>query len=115
MATLTGAQGIATGKRHAAIYCNDDDLEAKMTLAGKQSGDLVFPVPYCPEFFRAEFNSKVGIPQFQLLSNYLYHILFSIGHYGLKMASGCGHEEQCSKSFECTTILCRPIHWESHH
>ena len=27
MATLTGAQGVATGKRFAALYCNDDDLE----------------------------------------------------------------------------------------
>ena len=24
MATLTGAQGVATGKRHAAIYANDE-------------------------------------------------------------------------------------------
>ena len=24
MATLTGAQGVATGKRHAAIYTNDE-------------------------------------------------------------------------------------------
>jgi len=60
MATLTGAQGIATGKRHAAIYCNDDDLECTVVKAGKLSGDLVHPVPYCPEFFRAEFNSKVA-------------------------------------------------------
>ena len=28
MATLTGAQGVATGQRHGAIYCNHEGLEA---------------------------------------------------------------------------------------
>jgi leucyl aminopeptidase len=28
MATLTGAQGIATGKRFSALYCSDAELEA---------------------------------------------------------------------------------------
>jgi Cytosol aminopeptidase family, catalytic domain len=27
MATLTGAQGVATGARHGALYCNSDALE----------------------------------------------------------------------------------------
>ncbi len=60
MATLTGAQLMATGKRHAAIVCNDDALEQKAIAAGKVSGDLVHPLPYCPEFFRKEFKSKVA-------------------------------------------------------
>ena len=28
--------------------------------AGKRSGDLVHPLPYCPEFYRKEFDSKVA-------------------------------------------------------
>ncbi|MDP6947126.1 MAG: leucyl aminopeptidase family protein, partial [Myxococcota bacterium] len=60
LATLTGAQLVATGKRHAASVCNDDDLEALAIRAGRRSGDLVHPLPYCPEFFRAEFKSEVA-------------------------------------------------------
>lgn len=60
MATLTGAQGIATGNRIAAIYSNDDDLERLAIKAGKLSGDLVHPVPYAPEFFRGEYKSAVA-------------------------------------------------------
>ena len=60
MATLTGAQLVATGRRHAGIVCNDDDLEHKAVLAGRSSGDLVHPLPYAPEFFRKEFRSKVA-------------------------------------------------------
>jgi len=60
IATLTGAQLVATGKNHAAIYCNDDALEATAIAAGKASGDLVFPVPYCPEFYRKEYKSEVA-------------------------------------------------------
>lgn len=60
MATLTGAQGIATGQRIGAIYTNDEDLERLAVVAGKRSGDLVHPMPYAPEFFRAEFKSTVA-------------------------------------------------------
>ena len=59
IATLTGAQLIATGKNHAALYCNDEELEALAIKAGKYSGDLTFPIPYCPEFYRKEFASPV--------------------------------------------------------
>jgi len=60
MATLTGAQLIATGRNHAALYCNDDDLESLVLTAGKTSGDLTHNLPYCPEFYRKEFASKVA-------------------------------------------------------
>ncbi|MEE2786278.1 MAG: leucyl aminopeptidase family protein [Myxococcota bacterium] len=59
-ATLTGAQLVATGHRHAAVVCNDDKLEAIAVKAGKLTGDLVHPLPYCPEFFRKEFKSPVA-------------------------------------------------------
>ncbi|MCB9530000.1 MAG: leucyl aminopeptidase family protein [Myxococcales bacterium] len=60
VATLTGAQLIATGKRHAASVCNDDALEAAAVAAGRITGDLVHPLPYVPEFFRSEFKSPVA-------------------------------------------------------
>ncbi|KAL1511979.1 hypothetical protein AB1Y20_005256 [Prymnesium parvum] len=60
MATLTGAQLVATGKRHAAIVTNDEQVEIASVAAGKLSGDLVHPLPYCPEFFRKEFKSQVA-------------------------------------------------------
>jgi len=60
MATLTGAQGVATGMRHAAVLCNDDELESKAIVAGKRCGDLVHPIVYCPEFLLPEFDSAVA-------------------------------------------------------
>ncbi|CAM9749301.1 unnamed protein product, partial [Chrysoparadoxa australica] len=60
MATLTGAQGVATGQKHGAIYCNDETLEQKAVLAGKLSGDLTHPVPYGPELYASEFKSAVA-------------------------------------------------------
>lgn len=48
MATLTGAQGIATGEHHAAIYVNECDAEHLVLQAGNQCGDTCFPVLYCP-------------------------------------------------------------------
>jgi probable aminopeptidase NPEPL1 len=60
MATLTGAQGVATGRYHAAIYTNSGEYEARVMEAGRKSGDLVFPVLYCPEFHNREFSSKVA-------------------------------------------------------
>lgn len=60
LATLTGAQLISTGRRHAAVMSNDELLEQKAVKAGRLSGDLVHPIPYCPEFFKDEFKSQVA-------------------------------------------------------
>ena len=60
MATLTGAQGIATGKYHASILTNNEDLELACVSAGRVSGDLVHPVPYSPELHYGEFSSSVA-------------------------------------------------------
>ena len=60
LATLTGAQMVATGQRHAAIVCNDESLEQSAVKAGRVCGELVHPLPYCPEFFRKEFKSKLA-------------------------------------------------------
>jgi len=60
MATLTGAQGVATGKYFGALYCNNESLEKVAVQAGLDSGDLVHGLPYAPEFFRPEFKSAVA-------------------------------------------------------
>ena len=59
MATLTGAQLIATGRRHAAIVCNTESIETLAVQMGRYTGDLAHPLPYCPEFFKSEFSSEV--------------------------------------------------------
>nr|CCC94839.1 putative aminopeptidase [Trypanosoma congolense IL3000] len=60
MATLTGAQGIATGAYHAALYANTQEIEDRFVNAGRSCGDLCFPIVHCPEFHVAEFRSTVA-------------------------------------------------------
>ncbi|MDA1194866.1 MAG: leucyl aminopeptidase family protein, partial [Planctomycetota bacterium] len=60
MATLTGAQLIATGHRHAAIVSNRAGLEGAAHRAAQAAGDLVHPLPFAPELYQAEFASKVA-------------------------------------------------------
>jgi len=60
MATLTGAQLVATGLLHAAVVSNRAGLEAAAVRAGRESGDLVHPLPFAPEIFQAEFKSEVA-------------------------------------------------------
>jgi len=60
MCTLTGAQGISTGRSHAAHLTNSEEWEGKASVAGRKSGDLTFPLVYCPEFHYPEFTSAVA-------------------------------------------------------
>jgi len=60
MATLTGAQLMATGKRHAAVVSNLEEVERAAVDAGRLSGDTVHPLPFVPEWYQAEFDSKVA-------------------------------------------------------
>ncbi|XP_012160470.1 probable aminopeptidase NPEPL1 isoform X2 [Ceratitis capitata] len=60
MATLTGAQGIATGKLHGAILTNSEEWETKALEAGRKSGDLLAPIIYLPELHFAEFASAIA-------------------------------------------------------
>ena len=53
-------QGIATGKYHAAVLCNTEEGEKAAVEAGRSSGDMTFPLPYCPELHFSEFNSVVA-------------------------------------------------------
>jgi probable aminopeptidase NPEPL1 len=59
-ATLTGAQLIATGLVHAAVITNDAAIEAQAIEAGRESGDLVHPLPFAPELYGHEFRSPVA-------------------------------------------------------
>uniref|UniRef100_A0A0A9X7A7 Putative aminopeptidase NPEPL1 n=1 Tax=Lygus hesperus TaxID=30085 RepID=A0A0A9X7A7_LYGHE len=60
MATLTGAQGIATGKYHGAVLTNSADWEATATSVSRLTGDLLFPIPFSPELHFPEFNSAMA-------------------------------------------------------
>jgi probable aminopeptidase NPEPL1 len=42
------------------MYCTDPELESQAATVGRLSGDLIHPLPYCPEFFRKEFHSLVA-------------------------------------------------------
>jgi probable aminopeptidase NPEPL1 len=59
-ATLTGAQLIATGNLHAAVVSNDEHLQAALLAAGTATGDLAWPLPFVPEFYKSEFQSPVA-------------------------------------------------------
>lgn len=60
MATLTGAQAIATGKYHGAILTNSQEWEDSCMRAGILSGDLLFPIPYAPELHFSEYASAIA-------------------------------------------------------
>jgi len=60
MATLTGAQGVATGQMHAAVLSAFDEEETELIKAAKLSGDLAFPIVFCPEFHRPNYKSEVA-------------------------------------------------------
>lgn len=60
MCTLTGAQGISTGRYHAAHLTNNEDWEIFCSEAGRISGDLSFPLVYTPELHFSEFLSAVA-------------------------------------------------------
>jgi probable aminopeptidase NPEPL1 len=60
MATLTGAQGAATGKYHCAVLTNSEQWEKAVVEVGKMSGDLAFPVVFAPELHFSEYNSEVA-------------------------------------------------------
>ncbi|XP_010879442.1 probable aminopeptidase NPEPL1 [Esox lucius] len=60
MATLTGAQGISTGKYHCAVMTNSEQWEMACVKAGRSSGDLAHPLVYCPELHFSEFTSAVA-------------------------------------------------------
>ncbi|KAG9347819.1 hypothetical protein JZ751_003835 [Albula glossodonta] len=60
MATLTGAQGIATGKYHAGLLTNREEWERACVAAGRSSGDLIQPLVFSPELHFSEFSSAMA-------------------------------------------------------
>lgn len=45
VATLTDASSVALGEPYAALYCNNDQARTLLTQAGRDSGDLLWPMP----------------------------------------------------------------------
>jgi probable aminopeptidase NPEPL1 len=60
IATLTGAQLIVTGTAHAAVLTASPEVESQVVASGKKTGDLVYPMLYCPELLMSQFDSKVA-------------------------------------------------------
>ncbi|XP_061094618.1 probable aminopeptidase NPEPL1 isoform X2 [Conger conger] len=60
MATLTGAQGVATGRYHAGLLTNHEEWERACVSAGRSSGDLVQPLVFSPELHFSEFSSAMA-------------------------------------------------------
>ena len=60
MATLTGGQGPATGKLHAAVVTNSEQWERACVDVGRKCGDLVHPLIYAPELLIHEFRSEIA-------------------------------------------------------
>lgn len=60
MATLTGAQGIATGRYHAAVVTNSPEWEELSVRSGIVSGDLIHGMPFAPELHFSEFASALA-------------------------------------------------------
>jgi leucyl aminopeptidase len=50
LATLTGAIMVALGNQHAGLFCNNDELAARLTAAGLTSGEKLWRMPLGPEY-----------------------------------------------------------------
>jgi leucyl aminopeptidase len=59
VATLTGAQMVALGRRVSAVMANDDGLRERLVRAAGQAGELLWPMPLPPEL-RASLDSPVA-------------------------------------------------------
>lgn len=59
LATLTGAVKVALGDRYAGVMGNDLNLRKKLYIAGRQTDDLVWPLPMHRDF-RRKLKSEVA-------------------------------------------------------
>ncbi len=50
LATLTGAIIVALGHEYAGMFCNDDELAARLTAAGTATGEKVWRMPLGAEY-----------------------------------------------------------------
>ena len=60
VATLTGAQLMCTGKRHAGLLARSEELESAIVEASRACGEPVFPMLYAPDMLIEEFKSDVA-------------------------------------------------------
>ena len=59
IATLTGAQEVALGKRVAAVFANHEGWAAQVLAAGERAGEPLWPLPLHDEY-RKDLDSKVA-------------------------------------------------------
>jgi leucyl aminopeptidase len=59
LATLTGANSVALGKRTAALYAEDDELAEQLTEAAEAAGERVWRLPLVDDYLDA-FRSEVA-------------------------------------------------------
>jgi leucyl aminopeptidase len=59
IATLTGAQVVALGKKIAAVMGNDDALVEQVRAAGERAGEPAWPLPL-PDDYRSHIDSEVA-------------------------------------------------------
>ncbi len=50
VATLTGAASLGLGRRHAALYSDDDDLAAALVAAGDDTGERAWRMPLVADY-----------------------------------------------------------------
>jgi leucyl aminopeptidase len=61
LATLTGAVVVALGSDIAAIYCNNEKLEAKLKTAANLAGEKIWSMPLAKEYEHAIISSIADI------------------------------------------------------
>jgi len=59
IATLTGAQVVALGKKIAALMGNDDGFTAQVQAAAERAGEPVWPLPL-PDDYRSHIDSEIA-------------------------------------------------------
>lgn len=59
LATLTGANSVALGKRTAALYAEDDELAEQLTAAAEAAGERVWRLPLVDDYVQM-FDSDVA-------------------------------------------------------
>jgi leucyl aminopeptidase len=59
LATLTGANAVALGKRMGALYAYDDDLAASISAAAERAGEMVWRMPLVTDY-RSYLDSDVA-------------------------------------------------------
>ncbi|MEU4687336.1 leucyl aminopeptidase family protein [Actinoplanes sp. NPDC023714] len=65
LATLTGANAVALGKRTAALYSPDDELAAALTAAGEAAGEKMWRLPLADDYadnLRSDIADRVSAP-----------------------------------------------------